>query len=114
MVYFDEAKRQSDAIALLAAFARSLWKNQALMPPSTLEQQKNTLREQYENVQKFIGNDKLPQGMAWPQFDPTNKNFVDFCNELEKQKKLTKASSNKEFKNQHGRLIVEKIVSQQP
>lgn len=42
-----------------------------------------------------------------------DENFVQFCFLLNKSKNNVKDCSNKEFKNQHGRLVVEKLKDNQ-
>ena len=42
-----------------------------------------------------------------------NQNFFDFCTSLKKAKNNVKEISNQEFKNQHGKLVVEKLKDNQ-
>lgn len=106
-------------LIMMAKCGLSYWKNKEVIPKDRRKILKQELRNFFdelgkeEKIQKFIENDEIKLIYNKKNLIKIDKNFFQMCQSFTKKNKNLKDNSNKDFKNMHGKIIVEKFTSNQ-
>lgn len=103
----------------LAKKGTSFFKNKAKLPKERKQMLKNELRIFFEEllkeekIKKIIDLNQIPFQYNKNKLIKIDENFYNMCKTFKKNHKNLKENSNKDFKNFHGKLVVEQLQNQQ-
>lgn len=99
----------------MAKFGLSFWKNKESIPKERKKFLKAELRSYFSELQKedkikkFLEISDTPFNFNKENLIKIDEKFFNMCKGINKNHKRLKESSNKDFKNLHGKLVVEKL-----
>lgn len=99
----------------MAKFGISFWKNKEKLPNERKKFLKNELRNMFEEikieekVKKIIDLSQIELDYNKNNLVKINEKFFNMCKGFNKNHKNLKETSNKDFKNLHGKLVVEQL-----
>ncbi len=97
----------------------SYWKNRENIPKDRRKYLKKEMRnifselQKEEKTQKYMETDGIHFNYNKNNLVKIDENFSNMCKKFNKSHKNLKDNSNKDFKNLHGKLVVEKLKSNQ-
>ena len=99
----------------MSKFGLSYWKNKASIPKERRKFLKSELRNYFNELQKedkirkFLENESKPFKYNKDGLVKIDETFFAMCKSCNKNHKQIKENSNKDFKNLHGKFVVEKM-----
>ena len=106
-------------VLTMTKFGLSYWKNKDAIPKDRKKILKVELRNLYselekeEKIKKFMENEGFLFNFNKNNLIKIDEKFVSMCKHFSKNHKNLKENSNKDFKNLHGKMVVEKLKTNQ-